>query len=83
MTIVRINLHKVCANRSLDAKGGQIKINNNVSIKNVEDQFFGEGGSGIKEWKPKCMYLNSYYNKLLIFSINASSRRFICLQALI
>lgn len=25
--------------------------------------YYGEGGSGIKEWKPKCMYLNSYYNK--------------------
>ena len=32
MTIVKINLHKVNAERSLDAKGGQIKINNNVSI---------------------------------------------------
>ena len=49
MTIVRINLHKVCANRSLDAKGGQIKINNNVSIKNVEDlQFNIPGKAGLK-----------------------------------
>jgi dimethylaniline monooxygenase (N-oxide forming) len=24
---------------------------------------WGEGGSGLKEWKPKCNYLNSYYNK--------------------
>ena len=33
MPIVKINVHKVNAERSLKAKGGQIKINNNVSIK--------------------------------------------------
>jgi hypothetical protein len=49
MTIVKINLHKVNAERSLDAKGGQIKINNNVSIKNVEDMAFSvEGKKGLK-----------------------------------
>ena len=49
MTIVKINLHKVNAERSLDAKGGQIKINNNVSIKNVDDMAFSvEGKKGLK-----------------------------------
>ena len=49
MTIVKINLHKVNAERSLDAKGGQIKINNNVSIKNVEEMAFSvEGKKGLK-----------------------------------
>jgi len=49
MTIVRINLYKVAAERSLNAKGGQIKINNNVAIKNVEDlQFNIPGKAGLK-----------------------------------
>ena len=49
MTIVKINLHKVHAERDLDAKGGQIKINNNVSVKNVEDMSFAvEGKKGLK-----------------------------------
>tara|TARA_Y100000310_G_C20378145_1_gene666747 strand:+ start:97 stop:522 length:426 start_codon:yes stop_codon:yes gene_type:complete len=49
MTIVKINVHKVHAERSLDAKGGQVKINNNVSIKNVEDLTFAvENKKGLK-----------------------------------
>lgn len=49
MTIVKINLHKVNAERDLEAKGGQIKINNNVSIKNVEElSFTAEGKKGLK-----------------------------------
>ena len=49
MTIVKINLHKLNAERSLEAKGGQIKINNNVSIKNVEDMAFSvEGKKGLR-----------------------------------
>lgn len=49
MTIVKINLHKVNAERSLNAKGGQVSINNNVAIKNVEDMGFGvEGRRGLK-----------------------------------
>ena len=49
MTIVKINLHKVHADRNLEAKGGQIKINNNVSIKDVEDMSFSaEGKKGLK-----------------------------------
>jgi hypothetical protein len=49
MTIVKINLHKVHADRNLEAKGGQIQINNNVSIKNVEDMSFAaEGKKGLK-----------------------------------
>ena len=49
MTIVKINLHKVHAERDLDAKGGQIKINNNVSVKNVEEMSFAvEGKKGLK-----------------------------------
>jgi len=49
MTIVKINIHKVHATRNLDAKGGQIKINNNVSVTNVEDLAFAvEGKKGLK-----------------------------------
>ena len=49
MTIVKINLHKVHADRNLEAKGGQIKINNNVSIKDIEDMSFAaEGKKGLK-----------------------------------
>lgn len=49
MTIVKINLHKVHAERSLDAKGGQVKINNTASVKNVESlDFAAEGKSGAK-----------------------------------
>jgi hypothetical protein len=49
MTIIKINLHKVNAERNLEAAGGQIKINNNVSIKNVEELAFDmEGKKGLK-----------------------------------
>lgn len=49
MPIVKINVHKVNAERSLKAKGGQIKINNNVSIKDVESLDFSvEGKKGLK-----------------------------------
>ncbi|MBS3140185.1 hypothetical protein J4479_04225 [Candidatus Woesearchaeota archaeon] len=49
MTIVKINVHKVSAHRSLEAKGGQVKINNNVSITNVEDMKFDiPGKKGLK-----------------------------------
>ena len=33
MPIVKISVHRLNAERSLKAKGGQVKINNNVSIK--------------------------------------------------
>jgi len=49
MTIVKINLYKVHAERNLDAKVGQVKINNNVSIKNVEElSFAADGKKGLK-----------------------------------
>ena len=49
MGIVKINLYKVVAERKLNAKGGQIKINNNVSIKELEDlQFNIPGSAGLK-----------------------------------
>ncbi|MBU0460427.1 MAG: hypothetical protein KKH52_05115 [Nanoarchaeota archaeon] len=49
MTIVKINLHRVLAERDLNAKGGQININNNVAIKNVEDMAFSaDGKKGLK-----------------------------------
>ena len=49
MTIVKINLHKVNAEKNLAAKGGQIKINNNVSIKDVENMDFAvEGKKGLR-----------------------------------
>jgi hypothetical protein len=49
MPIVKISVHKVNAERSLKAKGGQIKINNHVSIRDVEDLDFSvEGKKGLK-----------------------------------
>lgn len=49
MTIIKISLHKVNAERNLDSKGGQIKINNNVAIKEVQDLSFGvDGKKGLK-----------------------------------
>ncbi len=49
MTIVKINLHKVHAERNLESKGGQININNNVSVSNVEElNFATEGKKGLK-----------------------------------
>lgn len=49
MTIVKINIHKLKAERNLESAGGQIKINNNVSITNVEDLSFDvEGKKGLK-----------------------------------
>ncbi len=49
MTIVKINLHKVHAERNVQAKGGQIKINNNVSIRDIEEMDFAvEGKKGLR-----------------------------------
>ncbi len=49
MAIVKINLHKVNAERNLNSKGGQIKINNNVSLKDVEEMSFAtDGKKGLK-----------------------------------
>lgn len=49
MTIVKINLHKLHAERNLESKGGQVTINNNVSVKDVEDLAFNaEGKKGVK-----------------------------------
>ncbi len=49
MTVVKINLHKISAERNLESRGGTIKINNNVSLKSVEDLGFGvEGKKGLR-----------------------------------
>ena len=49
MTIVKINLHKVVAERNLNSKVGQVQINNNVSLKDVEDMnFLTDGKKGLK-----------------------------------
>jgi hypothetical protein len=49
MTIVKITLHKMNAERNLGVKGGQVKINNNVSITNLEEMDFAvEGKKGLK-----------------------------------
>ncbi len=58
MTIVKINLNKVNAERNLKAKGGQIKINNNVSITNVEDiDFAMDGKQGLRfSFSFQCKY---------------------------
>jgi hypothetical protein len=48
MTIVKINLYKLHAERNLEAKGGQISINNNVSIKDIEEMSFQiDGKNGL------------------------------------
>lgn len=49
MTIVKINIHKVHADRNLASRGGQVKIHNNVSIKDVEELSFAvDGKKGLK-----------------------------------
>ena len=49
MGIVKIQVHKLVAERNLEGKTGQIKINNNVSVKNVEEMDFSvEGKKGLK-----------------------------------
>ncbi len=49
MTIVKINLHKVNAERNLNSKSGQVRINNNVSLKAVEPlSFSADGKKGLK-----------------------------------
>lgn len=49
MGIVKINIHKVHADRNLNAKPGQVNINNNVSLINVEEMDFGvQGKRGLK-----------------------------------
>jgi|SRR3989338_3605242 len=49
MTIVKINLHKVVAERNLNAKGGQVRINNNVSLKDLEEMSFAaDNKKGLK-----------------------------------
>ncbi len=49
MTIVKINIHKIAAERSLSSKGGQVRINNNVTLKDVEEMDFSvEGKRGLK-----------------------------------
>ena len=49
MTIVKINIHKVNAEKNMGAKVGQVKINNNVAINNVEQMDFAvEGKQGLK-----------------------------------
>tara|TARA_Y100000310_G_C20396875_1_gene675512 strand:+ start:114 stop:596 length:483 start_codon:yes stop_codon:yes gene_type:complete len=44
MAVVRTNLHNVVAERKLDSPGGQISVKNNVSLKNVEEAGFNQGG---------------------------------------
>ena len=47
--IVKINLHKVHATRNVDAKAGQVSINNNVSLKDVESMsFMVDGKKGLR-----------------------------------
>ena len=37
-------------------------VHNSFGMQKITNAW-GAGGSGIKEWLPKCKYLNSYYNK--------------------
>lgn len=49
MTIVKINLYQVKAERNLDSPGGQINLSNNVSLKDVQDMDFSQDGKkGLK-----------------------------------
>jgi len=49
MAVVKVNLNKIDAERKLDSKGGQISVNNNVSLKDVEDMVYdNEGKKGLK-----------------------------------
>ncbi len=49
MPIVKIDVHKLSAERNLSALGGQVRIDNTVSLKNVEDmEFTLEGKKGLK-----------------------------------
>ena len=70
MGIVKINLYKVVAERKLDAKGGQIRINNNVSIKDIEDlQFNIPGSSGLKfTFTFNCRYYSYIIRNSYVYS---------------
>jgi acid phosphatase class B len=49
MPIVKVNLHKVNAERSLEVKAEQISIKNNVSLKSVDNlDFDKDGKKGLK-----------------------------------
>lgn len=49
MPVIKINLHKIKAERNLGAKGGQINLRNNVALKGVEELDFNqEGKKGLK-----------------------------------
>lgn len=49
MTIVKINIHRVLAEKNLAAKAGQVSITSNVALKDVEDlAFSAEGKKGLK-----------------------------------
>jgi len=49
MTIVKINLHKLSAERNLNSTAGQVRINSNVSLKDVEElSFAADGKKGLK-----------------------------------
>ena len=49
MPIVKIDIHKLSAEKNLSARGGQIRIDNTVSLKNVEVMDFSlEGKKGLK-----------------------------------
>lgn len=49
MGVIKINLDKVKAERNVEAKGGQISLKNNVSLKSVESmEFDKEGKKGLR-----------------------------------
>lgn len=49
MPIVKIDVHKISAERNLNVQGGQVRIDNTVSLKNVENMDFSiEGKKGLK-----------------------------------
>jgi len=62
MPIVRINVHKVNAERKLNSGTGQINIQNNVAIKDIEKlEFDKEGKNGLKfTFEFNCTYEPNY-----------------------
>lgn len=58
MPIIKVNVYSVKAERNLEAKGGQIDLNNNVSLKDVQDMDFNQNGQkGLKfQFEFDCKY---------------------------
>ncbi len=58
MTIVKINLYKVNAERNVNSKTTQVRINNNVALKDVQEMSFAaDGKKGLRfDFMFNCSY---------------------------